>query len=253
MVVHEEWCNIRTGDVVLLSGWSTPSILIRVGTYSEWTHAAIAVWLNTTEGRRLHLFEAARVRDQHCAIRQDTNVGCRLVDMDQVSCLYSKVAVRPLNVRRDRRLYDLLRAFMREHQGVEVPKELWRLFLVNTGIVNRNASDESGILCSELCSRWLERCELVSAEWVQAHPHHLATPRCLSGDERFPAEVFGGPLRLVRDDRMDNTVRCTLMMLWIASLVGYIFLSVEDERNYHLKIDREDRECAKRRQRASRR
>jgi hypothetical protein len=229
---HAKYASVRTGDILLFSAWSLTSLFIRAGTYSEWTHAAIAVWLRTTEGRKLYLFESSRYDDEFCALRNDTGKGARLIGMDQIDVAYSRVAARPVNVARDEVFYDRLRRFMHEYKGSKFPTNFPRLFLVNTGIVRRRQDDDGMLLCSDLCSRWLEWSGVTSKEYVAAHPHHLVTPSCFSEDLRFPGSTFVGPLSLLKDDGMDNTVRISVGAVWICSLFLYVLLSIEDEQRY---------------------
>lgn len=227
---HGQYSGIRTGDLLLFSGWSIPSVLIRIGTYSQWTHGAIAVWLNTANGRQLYVYEAARVRDQPCALRRgETNVGCRLVHIDQVAHLYAKIAHRPVNVRRDDAFYATLRAFMRENQGKEVPKAFVHMYLVNVGLAKRTDADKHGVLCSELCSTWLERCGAVSSEYGAAHPHHLVSPAHLADDTRYPTGTFVSPPTVIQDNGIDDAIRCAICAFVLCGLFLYILVSVEDD------------------------
>jgi len=230
---HFQYAKVRTGDILLFSGWTVPSIFVRFGTYSEWSHSAVAVWLKTTEGRRLYCFEAARVRDQPCALRNgETNVGCRLVHMDQVAHFYAKIAFRPVNVKRDDAFYGKLRSFMKENQGKEVPKALARLFFVNVGWKKRSEEDRHSMLCSELCSQWLEYSGVVSREHATNNPHHLTAPQCFVEDVKFQEGTFSGHVEAVKDNGMGNAVKCAIIAVWACSLILYILMSVEDDVAY---------------------
>jgi hypothetical protein len=234
-----EYKNARTGDILLFSSWSIPSLLTRVGTYSEWTHTAIAVWLNTDQGKRLYMFEAARIDDEHCALVNGIGNGCRLVNIDQVKHLYSKIAVRQLDVSRDEAFYTKLKAFMRKYQGVGFPSNYFRVFLINTGLAKRKQDDDGKILCSELCSKWLEECGSISKSEIVTKPHHLATPACFSKEERF--SNFDRPIHVMTDDGTDNAVRIAIGAVWVCSLFFYILLSVEDEQRYLTGYRRKDK------------
>jgi hypothetical protein len=232
---HAQYATVRSGDIILFSGWSIPAAAVRIGTYSEWTHSAVAVWLSTDEGRRLFFFEAARVADEPCALRDGRlGAGCRLVQADQVAYLYSKIAVRHVAVpTRGAQLREKLRSFLRENEGKAFPSGLTRVFLVNAGLAKRRAKDDGTILCSELCSTWLEWSGVLSPDFVRAHPHHLTTPAALAGDTYFPPGTFSGPMELLKDDGMDGAVRTGFAAVWLCSLFLYILLSVEDDKAYY--------------------
>ena len=230
---HVQYSKAHTGDILVFEGWSVTSMFVRFGTYSQWSHSGIAVWLKTTEGRKLYCFEAARVRDQPCALRNgETNIGCRLVSMDQVAHFYSTIAVRPVNVKRNDEFYEKLKSFMRQNQGKEVPNRFARLFFINVGLMKRKEEDQHAMLCSELCSQWLEYCGVISKEHVSANPHHLATPQSMTDDIRFPKDAFSSHVHTLKDNAMSNVVKYSIIAIWICSLFLYILASVEDDVNY---------------------
>src|SRR5665213_1536709 len=169
---HEQYKHVRTGDLLLFAGWWLPSLLVRAGTYSEWTHASVAVWLRTDQGRKLYMFEAARVNDEHCALQNGLGKGCRLINVEQVSHMYSRISVRPINVKRDKSFYVKLLEFMRQLQGKEFPTSFIRVVLVNAGLASRRSEDDGKIICSELCSLWLQKCGAFTPN-VPNYPHYL--------------------------------------------------------------------------------
>lgn len=229
---HAKYASVRTGDILLFAGWWFPSLLVRVGTYSEWTHASIAVWLKTDQGRRLYMFEAARINDEHCALSNGLGEGCRLIDIDQVSHAYSRMSVRPVSGSRDKPFYDKLLRFMREFKGKEFPTSFVRVALVNAGLAKRRTEDDGKILCSELCSVWLQRSEAFQPLEAASYPHYLAAPCDFAADVKYPTSTFAGPLCLLKDDGMDGAVRTSVAAIWVCSLFLYVLLGIEDEKRY---------------------
>ena len=227
---HAQYANVRTGDILLFSGYSFPSLFVRLGTYSEWTHASIAVWLNTDNGRKLHMFEAARFNDEHCALQNSIGKGCRLINIEQVSHVYSKISVRHIGMNRDNEFFSKLMNFMQEFKGKPFPSSFFRIMLVNTGFFQRHNQDDGTILCSELCSLWLEKCGAFKPT-IPNYPHYLAVPGHFCDDNKY-LRTFSGPLCMLKDDGMDGTIRTAIAFIWFCSLILYILMAADDEKRY---------------------
>ena len=233
-MAHLQYSKAKTGDIILFSGWSLGAFAIRAVTYSEWTHAGVAVWLNTDVGRRLYIFEAASVNDEHCALMNDMGRGCRLVNIDQIMYNYRKVGIRKIPVKRDDEFYAKLREFIRVQKNREFPTHTLRfaMIMATSGMINRPKNGEGKMLCSEVCAAWLGHIGVIPTHISDHYPHYRATPECFVNDRAYPASLFDGPMQIVHDDGIDGTVRTAAIAVQVCSLFLYILLSVEDDTAY---------------------
>lgn len=224
---------IKTGDVLLFSSWTLQSLVLRIGCGSEWSHAGIAVWLDTDQGRKLHVFEMSVIQDGYCALLKAYVSGCRLVDICQVIGNYAKICVRKLNIKRDKEFYEKLEILLNEYKGRQFQNNYIKLALYNSGLVKRPASDtDNSIICSQLCAIWLDRLGLIPASVVNDYPHYRATPGNFFDCIIYPKCMFDGPPVVVYDNQMDNPINTAFFVIEMCSLFLYILLTVDDERSY---------------------
>jgi hypothetical protein len=227
------YSSIKTGDILLFSSWTLQSLVLRLGTGSEWTHAGIAVWLNTGDYRQLHVFEMSVINDSYCALAKGYSSGCRLVDICQVVGNYAKICSRRLNINRDKAFYEKLECLMNEYKGRQFQNNYIKLAMYNSGFFRRPATDtDNSIICSQLCAIWLDRLGLIPPSIVADYPHYRATPSNFFDCVIYPRTMFDGEPLIVHDNGMDNPINTTFFVIEMCSLFLYILLTVDDERSY---------------------
>lgn len=228
---HSRFHLVKTGDILLFSSWSITSLITKAGTFSHWTHAGIAVWLNTKSGRLLYVFEAGR-DDEYCAIANANGEGCRLVCMDQIDTRYTRMAVRNVPGTRDKKWFDTLNLFMHEYVGKPFRNNTLRLAVMNLGFSKAMKEDSETIFCSELASLWLERVGVISPEVLKEYPAYRITPANFSEDKIWPIGTFDSPPTSIHDNGIDGIIVITIFAIQMCSLFMYMLLTVEDEGKY---------------------
>jgi hypothetical protein len=227
--LYERYREVRTGDVMLFSSWSITSMITKAATWSEWTHAGIAVWLKTKRGRELYVFEAG-TDAEYDALSGTHGSGCRLVNLVQIVGRYNKIAFRRVRAVRDG-MFERLKEFMKEHKGIPF-RPMIKLALLSSGISKKLPDDDGTIFCSELVSKWLLRSGAVSSAHFDSHPHCTMVPEFYTDDLRFPEGTFEGPVVLVHDDRLDGAIRTWLFAIQMCSFFTYLLLTIDDEKGY---------------------
>lgn len=222
---HVKYGSVKTGDILLFSGWNIAAVILRIGTASEYTHAGIAVWLNTNEGPRLHCFEAGPCPLPDILSKGKLKMGCRLANVDLIMNYYNRLAVRKININRDERFYDTLRAFMKEYHSRDF-RSMFRLALLNGGLVGPPRQGDGSIFCSELCSTWLARIGLLKEPILRSVPHHLSSPAFLSHDFVYPSNAFSGDTQIIDDENVEDIARTMISVTLIVSLLVYIAITV---------------------------
>ena len=217
MSFHSSYREARTGDILLFAGWNVAALTLRALTLNQYTHAGIAVWLNTSEGAKLYCFEAGPC-PIYCVMSKKKKAGCRLADTDLLMNYYTKVAVRQVKVVRDKSFYRKLLIFMHEYKNKSF-RNLIELTLLNAGLVGPPRQGDGSIFCSELCSSWLSRLGILTEPILQNLPHHLSSPASLSNRFVYPSTVFEGETVVMHDEKVDDK-----MKLLVASSLFLAFL-----------------------------
>lgn len=222
--------TIKTGDILVCSSWSITSLITKASTWSEWTHAGIAVWLKTNTGNVLHCFECG-TDNEYDALTDKDGEGCRLVNVEQISHRYSKIAYRPINIKRDATFFAKLRAFMETHKNRPFKANYIKLAVANLGIKTRDKpllGRDDPVFCSELVSMYLHHLGLLDNGTIMQYPHDRCTPKTFTIDI-LPQHIFSGRLTILHDNKMDDAIRMCLFVIQLCSLFLYILLTVELE------------------------
>jgi hypothetical protein len=228
-----QYKDIKTGDILLFSSWTLQALILRVGLWNEYSHSGIAVWLQTDEGTRLHVFEMSVINDSFCALKRGFASGCRLVDINQIVGNCSKICVRRLNIERDDDFYTKLNDLMMEYKDTQFENNYLRLALYNSGVIQRPASDTSNsIVCSQLCAIWLDKLGLIPKDIIADYPNYRATPPDFFNCNIYPETMFKGPPIIVYDSEIDTAVITAIVVIQLCSLFLYILLTVDDEKSY---------------------
>jgi hypothetical protein len=237
-IPHERFASVRTGDVLLFSGWNSAALVLRVATWSEYTHAAIAVWLRTAEGRRLHCFEAGPCPLPDVLRGGRPKAGCRLAPIDLIMEYYTRLAVRKIRVERDATFYATLRDFMREYHEKSF-RSMLQLAMLNGGLAGPPHGGDGNIFCSELCSTWLERVGVLKAPVLRDLPHHRSSPGAFAATRHhlrhvmlghnyvYPDDAFEAETLVVHEDEgADEAAKANITAALIVGLLSYIALTV---------------------------
>lgn len=229
---HLKYNAARTGDILLFQSWSLLGIGTRVGTRSEHNHAAIALWLDTAQGRRLHLLESAALGEWDVLHPGEKRDGVSIVDLDQVLHKYDKVLVRKVKIeRRDDKFYTTLRRFINKYKDYKFRKGIVNIALMNAGWRKPDPEIQQ-MFCSEFCAYWLRELGLVSDEEWEAFPPYRVCPGNLDEPKYFTNALIGNPI-IIYDSRMDDTIKICWFAIEMAALFLYILLAVQDEKSYH--------------------
>ena len=217
---HQQYAAIRTGDILFFSGWGRIALLLRTATGSIYTHTGIAVWLNTSDGRRLYTYDCGPLRRKDAMNPGTKKAGIRLVDIDFMLKGYSKLAYRSINVVRNKKFYDTLRNFMREYHHKEFRPSMQFL----TMHVRSSKPEGDGMYCTELCSTWLERLGLLTNQELQDKPHWKSTPGYMAAEDYNIA--FRGNTMVVFDEGHEENTRNGIAGLLVLTLMVYIFITI---------------------------
>jgi hypothetical protein len=149
--------SIRTGDVILFSGNTPTSFLLRTFVSSEWNHAGIAVrfhnkHISLTEQGTLYILETNSSTRWDEIVQQDI-VGAGFTRADIVFNKYNKIAVRRLHeVFRTQELITLTEQFMEQYRGNRFPSTflpfigVWLGIPLADGTYGTDEMIESGLL-----------------------------------------------------------------------------------------------------------
>jgi len=219
---HQRFAAVRTGDILLFSGWCRTAMILRTYINSMYTHTAVAVWLKTSNGRRLYCYDAGPLREKDTmSPNYAKKVGVRLFNISKLTNRYSQVHYRPINVVRNNEFYLLLKEFMHEFH--------YRSFRPSLQLIRIHSCSSSpegtGIYCTELCSAWLERLGLLSSDELRDRPHWKSTPRDIA-DSSLYTGAFRGNTMVVYDEGTEHNIRGGLVGLLILGLMVYIVITV---------------------------
>jgi hypothetical protein len=189
-MAHRVYAGVRTGDVLLFSGWNVTQQLLRLVTRCEYTHVGIAVWLRTDDGPRLHSLEAG-TWGVPCVLTGRDKKGARLCDVDLIMGHHTAMAYRRVEVVRDGQFYATLRAFMAEQVDRRYSRP-WRVVALNGGLSDDAGSGE--VFCSELCCAWLYRCGALPPALLAEYPPHRASPASFVHHSTVTSSLWGSVL-----------------------------------------------------------
>jgi hypothetical protein len=215
---HSRYAVVRTGDILLFCGWSRISASLRLVQGCRYSHAAVAIWLNTDAGRRLYCLDTGlgKVPDFMTA-DYTRRRGCRLADMDSMARFYTGFACRHLQSYPPY-LIERLREFVREvHHRAFRP--FTTVIALNLGLSDDAPTDQA--FCSELCSMWLER---VGARLSPEMPHYRISPSMLGDTSLFGHAL--GEVRVVRESGKEESMREMVAAVLVLLLFAYMSVSI---------------------------
>lgn len=211
--------NIRTGDILLFSNWTNVGISIKVATFSQWNHVGIAVWIDrvnvlklsgrnlnqksekfskTVKDKTLFVFETNQtISYDH--LSQHLGDGCRLIEFNNLVPFYSRIAWRPVKVKRDEHFYDNLWTFINHYSGAGYTQN--KLTMILNALqwpsphLENNSTEK---FCSQLTANYLQ---LIGYKLNK--PTYTYLPRHFSAYDRqaLPDEYFEGFEVIIYDQK----------------------------------------------------
>lgn len=229
---HLKYNEAKTGDIILFKSWSLLGLGTRVATRSEYNHASIALWLDTAEGRRLHLLEAA-LQEEYDVLRQgEPRKGVSIVDIDQVLHKYDCMVVRKVRItQRDAEFKNKLLEFIEKYRNYSFRKGIVSIGLMNAGWIQPKDNEVKQVFCSEFCALWLHHLGLVPQQEIDDFPAHRVCPGTFDNPNHFNSALVGDPIVLY-DSKIDGTIKTAIFAIEMSALFLYILLTVADEKRY---------------------
>ncbi|MCP3686626.1 MAG: hypothetical protein GY861_28645 [bacterium] len=152
--------DIKTGDILLFSGNSLLSKIIKLTTRSNWSHVGMAI--ESSEHDMMLIWEST-VRQKKNSRGIFPQVGVQISTLSQKVDEYDGiVAVRHLEKEFDSDMTKELKLFRREAENTPYGFDIKELLLaVYDGPLGLNIQDLSGLFCSELIAETYKRVGLV--------------------------------------------------------------------------------------------
>lgn len=212
------WKNlyrVRTGDILLFSGWESVQSMIKLATGAKWNHVGIAVWLdfsrtNTlsdaptivqaySETASLYVYESNN-DFQLDFILNTTKDGVRLAPIGIYDHTQERIAVRRLKFTRTPQFYADFWQFM--VKNVYRSYESSTLSLFGSTIRHSIQDRSSTVFCSELVAEYLYEFNILDEEheeehdpitflpkdFAEEHPNELV-PRTIFDDENSQVDI----------------------------------------------------------------
>jgi hypothetical protein len=144
--------SLKTGDIVLFSGKSAFSLLIKVGTKSKWSH--VGMILNLTEYDFVTIWESTPSSDLEDLDTNTHNKGVQLVPLSlRIDTYKGDIAIRRLQgVDLGEEAINKLMKLRHELKGRKYEKDEIELLKAtyDKGPLEYNEEDLSSLFCSEL-------------------------------------------------------------------------------------------------------
>ena len=172
--------QLQTGDIVLGSGTTLFSRIVRKVTRSTWSHSGIVIVSEDTgEHFLLESNTTTEVIDVEAGVPVD---GVQLVLLeDRIRAYPGFMAVRHLNLERTPTMLRILRDFHREVRGRPFdrnPLQLLRSAVDDSRWLAENARDLTSLFCSELVAEAYQRLGLLPED----PPSNEYTPKDFSSE-----------------------------------------------------------------------
>ncbi|WP_432452066.1 YiiX/YebB-like N1pC/P60 family cysteine hydrolase [Agarivorans sp. QJM3NY_29] len=171
--------QLKTGDLVFFSSKGLGSSLIRVGTFSPWSHVGMVLQLANYDF--VTLWEAVPSRDGFCLYAQRASKGVQVVALEErVAQHQGDVAVRQLmGEELNQAALDNLMQLLEQLQGRRYEQDFWQLTRAGwDGPWGGNSQDLSSLFCSELVAAAYQRLGLLD----ETKPANEYTPADFSED-----------------------------------------------------------------------
>jgi len=193
--------KLDTGDLVLFSGRSVFSEIIKKLTGAAWSHVGMVFRLPNRYSINL-LWEASGLLNLPDLDTGRPNKGVQLVPLsDRISVYHGRIALRLLEAERTPKMIDELYAFREEMKGRPYEEnDIELLKAAYDGPGGMNQEDFSSLFCTELIAEAYQRMGLLGAE----KPANEYTPHDFCSDQQDESEfrlLQGslGPEILIKD------------------------------------------------------
>lgn len=206
-ILGENYLNVETGDILLMKCNESFSMFVRKVMNSNWSHTAIAVWLKTDEeynivennqefyentdslsDKDLFLFESSEGASYDILTRNSDVFGCRLIRLRDVIKYYDQIAVRKVNVNRNKFFYDNLKNFVKSYKGVSYERSMFQF--ISNGLNLSIIKSDGDVVCSDLCARYLKYFNLIPESYAIEFPTSSYKPNDFS-TEKSEHELIG--------------------------------------------------------------
>lgn len=201
MDIFEEKSNlIETGDILLMKCNEGFSLFVRQIINSNWSHVAIAVWLKTNESydfvdnnielyentndnsnKDLFLFESSE-GSSYDILTREIRFGCRLIRLRDVIKYYDQIAVRKVNLNRNKFYYDNLTKFIKSYKGVSYETSIVQF--ISNGLNLSISKPDGDLVCSDLVARYLKYFKLIPDWYSIDFPTYSYAPNDFSAIEK---------------------------------------------------------------------
>lgn len=182
--------SLKTGDIVLFSGKSKVSFMIKLATNSIWSHVGMALRLPQSEA--VFLWESTTLSNLKDITTGKAKRGVQLVLLSERLRAYDgKVAIRPLLKGVDEPGYYDLMEFREEVRGRDYERD--KMELVKSaydGPFGANEEDLSSLFCSELVAEAYQRLGLLQVP-PKGLPSNEYTPRDFAKDMKLSGNALG--------------------------------------------------------------
>ncbi len=170
--------NLNTGDIVLFSGSSAFSLLIKGYTRSAWSHVGMVMRIPDFD--MVLLWEATTLADILDIDTGTATKGVQLVPLSQRMKTYKgDVSIRQLDCDRQNLDMEGLKAFRQDVKGKAYEKSEGELFkAAYDGWFGENVEDFSSVFCSELVAGAYQSMGLLE----DGQPANEYTPKDFSSD-----------------------------------------------------------------------
>lgn len=182
--------RLRTGDLLLCSGETVFSRVVRAGSKSRWSHVGMIIV--ASDGSRPLVWESTTpTKSPDVEVGKPVD-GVQMVALEHRLATYpGAVSIRHLKTERTESMLQALREFQLEVKGRgfdKNPLELFKAAVDDAWWLDENQTDLTRLFCSELVAETYKRMGLLPEQ--PASNEYL--PRDFSSDEHAMLPLIGG-------------------------------------------------------------
>lgn len=181
---HSNRSKIKTGDLILFSGNSLISLIIRGFTFSKFSHVGVVYKIEDED--LLLMMESTSINKGF--------KGVQVVELSRRILTYSgKTYWRPLNKSLSPEMKEKFSLFRKNLLWVKYEKSIVDLILSALGASRRNGTKLSSVFCSELIISLFQEIGLMPKTYEPSSycPKHLSSKFCLNliDDYKYLKEI----------------------------------------------------------------
>ena len=154
--------RLDTGDIVLFSGESFVSKIIKWGTKSNWSHVGMVIKIPVWDF--VLLFESTTLNTLLDLTTDRPVKGVQIVPLShRISTYEGQIGIRLLQIERTKKMLEDLTAFCVEMRGVPYEKNKIELLkAAYDGWLGENKENLSSVACSEVLAAGFKRCRVLN-------------------------------------------------------------------------------------------